>query len=215
MGCDPTSQTRKEGMNRCDTDPTADALASAVVDLMDARRLGTSSELGSAVLGSFARLVGARRARIEVELDEQGPPLVFERRFDSNGVETTWGSGEGSTASWIVAVVSLPNGDREIGRVECDVEIVDSPSVRCLVALAAHLLVEQRSFERLTGVVGQLDHALKSRLRIERAKGVMSERMGVSPEDAFAQLRASARSEHRSVDEVAADVLLASAQRRV
>lgn len=201
-------------MNRPLSVPTADELASAVVDLVDARRLGAPAELAAAVLESFARLVGAGRARIEVDLDERGATLAVERRFDPNGRDGAMEPDDHPTNPWIEGTISLSDGDRLIGTVWCDVEPSAHPAVESVLVLSTHLLVEQRSVDRLTGMVSQLDQALRSRLRIEQAKGVMAERLRVTPEDAFAQLRASARSEHRSVDDVAMDVLDTVSQRR-
>ncbi len=53
----------------------------------------------------------------------------------------------------------------------------------------------------------QLHHALESRIIIEQAKGAISVRCGVDPEQAFALLRGLARSQRREIHEFAAEVV--------
>jgi hypothetical protein len=55
--------------------------------------------------------------------------------------------------------------------------------------------------------VAQLEHALAARVSTERAIGVLAERHGVNPRDAFESLRRSARSQGRPVAELAREVL--------
>jgi hypothetical protein len=59
----------------------------------------------------------------------------------------------------------------------------------------------------LERTVAQLEHALAGRVAIERAIGVLAERQGTSPRDAFDGLRQSARSQGRPVTELAHEVL--------
>lgn len=53
----------------------------------------------------------------------------------------------------------------------------------------------------------QLEHALESRILIEQAKGVLAERWGVPPEQAFTTLRAAARENRIRVHELARQVV--------
>lgn len=60
--------------------------------------------------------------------------------------------------------------------------------------------------ERLAEQVGRLEGALERRAVIERAKGILMERHGIGDRAAFDRLRAHARSNHRTVVDVAAAV---------
>jgi PAS domain S-box-containing protein len=55
--------------------------------------------------------------------------------------------------------------------------------------------------------VTQLQTALDSRVLIEQAKGFLAARLGIDPEAAFRRLRTDARSSHRSLHEVAREVV--------
>jgi len=55
--------------------------------------------------------------------------------------------------------------------------------------------------------IGQLEHALESRIDIEQAKGVLAERLALSMDDAFALLRSSARSNRMNIHELARRVI--------
>jgi hypothetical protein len=59
----------------------------------------------------------------------------------------------------------------------------------------------------LRRTVGQLEHALAARVSVERAIGVLAERHGTTPREAFEQLRRHARSEGRPAQDLAAEVL--------
>jgi hypothetical protein len=60
---------------------------------------------------------------------------------------------------------------------------------------------------RLRTTVGQLEHALTARIRIEQAIGVLAERHRIRPRQAFEQLRSAARSRGRRVIDIAGDVV--------
>jgi hypothetical protein len=60
---------------------------------------------------------------------------------------------------------------------------------------------------RLRTTVGQLEHALTARIRIEQAIGVLSERHRIRPRQAFEQLRSAARNRGRKVIDIASDVV--------
>lgn len=56
-------------------------------------------------------------------------------------------------------------------------------------------------------LVGQLESALHSRVRIEQAKGVVAERLNVSIDEAFELLRAQARRSRRKLGDIATAVI--------
>jgi GAF domain-containing protein len=62
--------------------------------------------------------------------------------------------------------------------------------------------------------VGQLQHALASRIWVEQAKGVLVAREGLEPDVAFERLRGQARAESRRVAEVAREVVWAAQRDR-
>lgn len=53
----------------------------------------------------------------------------------------------------------------------------------------------------------QLRNALESRIVIEQAKGALSARLGILPEEAFELLRGLARSQRRKLQDFAAEVV--------
>jgi ANTAR domain len=60
---------------------------------------------------------------------------------------------------------------------------------------------------RLRTTIGQLEHALTARVRIEQAIGVLAERHRIRPRQAFEQLRTAARNRGRRVIDIATDVV--------
>lgn len=66
---------------------------------------------------------------------------------------------------------------------------------------------EDDEAHRLRTTVGQLEHALTARIRVEQAIGVLAERHRIRPRQAFEQLRSAARNRGRRVIDIAADVV--------
>jgi AmiR/NasT family two-component response regulator len=62
-----------------------------------------------------------------------------------------------------------------------------------LVDMATIGILQERSVRQHEVVAGQLQRALNSRVIIEQAKGVLAERLRVTPEEAFVMLRRYAR----------------------
>jgi signal transduction protein with GAF and PtsI domain len=63
--------------------------------------------------------------------------------------------------------------------------------------------------------VAQLRQALTSRVWIEQAKGVLAATRGISPDEAFQQLRKRARSSSRKVADLAQEVVQAAQRERI
>jgi AmiR/NasT family two-component response regulator len=80
---------------------------------------------------------------------------------------------------------------------------VDEDSVRSSLEIAVRRFAE---LSELGDAVGQLEDAITRRAAIERAKGILMERHGLSDREAFEMLRAEARSNNRRVYDVASDV---------
>src|SRR5262249_28617350 len=59
---------------------------------------------------------------------------------------------------------------------------------------------------KLRATIGQLEHALTARIRVEQAIGVLAERHRIQPRQAFEQLRDAARSRGRRVIDIASDL---------
>jgi ANTAR domain/GAF domain len=72
-------------------------------------------------------------------------------------------------------------------------------------------IVHQRTIRRGEVVAGQLQVALTSRIVIEQAKGVLAERLRISPDNAFEVLRGAARSRNRLLSDLARDITSGSA----
>jgi response regulator NasT len=77
---------------------------------------------------------------------------------------------------------------------------VDEENVRSSLEIAVRRFAE---LSELGDAVGQLEHAIARRATIERAKGILMERHGLSDREAFEMLRNEARSNNRRVYEVA------------
>jgi ANTAR domain len=81
------------------------------------------------------------------------------------------------------------------------------PPARQARAGAARGATVDEEAHRLRTTVGQLEHALTARIRIEQAIGVLAERHRVRPRQAFEQLRSAARNRGRRVIDIASDVV--------
>ena len=81
---------------------------------------------------------------------------------------------------------------------------VDEESVRSSLEIAVRRFAE---LDELGNAVGQLENAIARRATIERAKGILMERHGISDKEAFEMLRSEARSNNRRVYDVANGVV--------
>jgi GAF domain-containing protein len=73
--------------------------------------------------------------------------------------------------------------------------------------IAAISLLQDELSQGTRTTVEQLSHALSARVSVEQAKGVLAERLGVSPQEAFERLRKHARDRNRKVHDVSRDVV--------
>jgi GAF domain-containing protein len=92
---------------------------------------------------------------------------------------------------------------------------LDDAGLRMAQALADAAtigILQQRMLSRAESLAGQLQAALSSRVLIEQAKGVLAERLKVSPDDAFNILRSAARNRNRLLTDLAGDIVSGSAE---
>jgi len=80
---------------------------------------------------------------------------------------------------------------------------VDEESVKSSLEIAVRRFAE---LSDLGDAVEELEDAISRRATIERAKGILMERHGVSDQEAFEMLRSEARSTNRRVYDVASDL---------
>ncbi|AXK37411.1 ANTAR domain-containing protein [Streptomyces armeniacus] len=78
---------------------------------------------------------------------------------------------------------------------------------QALADVATIGLLQQRAIQHRDGVTEQLQTALNSRILIEQAKGVLSERLGLEVDEAFGMLRREARARNRQLSDLARAVL--------
>jgi ANTAR domain-containing protein/GAF domain-containing protein len=78
---------------------------------------------------------------------------------------------------------------------------------RAVADVAAVVVSQARALHRAEELGRQLQHALDSRVVIEQAKGVLSERLGVDMGAAFSALRRYARSHNSRVSELASSIV--------
>jgi GAF domain-containing protein len=118
-------------------------------------------------------------------------------------------------ASGVRAVLGVPVhlGGSAIGSLDAYADTPtrwDATDVRALQAIVKvieNIITAALFSERQSSVVEQLEFALRNRVTIERAVGVVMARHGTDPVTAFNVLRSRARSERRKVAAVAQQVL--------
>src|SRR6202046_4951499 len=108
-------------------------------------------------------------------------------------------------------------GDDELPDLTCAMVLADllaaelptdiQPAVPAAAAQPARDEPVAEEARRLRTTIGQLEHALTARARIEQAIGVLAERHRIRPRQAFEQLRTAARSRGRRVIDIASDVV--------
>jgi transcriptional regulator with GAF, ATPase, and Fis domain len=80
-------------------------------------------------------------------------------------------------------------------------------AARALVDIATIGILQERAAREHELVTGQLQVALNSRVIIEQAKGILAERMRVTPDQAFIVLRAYSRTNNHPLTQLAGDVI--------
>ena len=109
--------------------------------------------------------------------------------------------------------VPLRHGDEVFGVIglfrDCTEPLsdADADALQALADMSALSLLHHRALDAARTLATQLQGALKSRVAIEQAKGVLAERLQVDVDEAFSRLRAFARRTNRSIDAVAREVV--------
>ena len=83
----------------------------------------------------------------------------------------------------------------------------DITACQGMAHIATISLLSRRAAGESHDIIDQLQHALDSRIVIEQAKGVVAERAGIGPDEAFQKLRHYARSHNLRLHEVARGVV--------
>lgn len=84
-------------------------------------------------------------------------------------------------------------------------------AAKALVDVATIGILQERAAREQGLVAGQLQVALSSRVTIEQAKGILAERLQVTPDQAFILLRKYSRDNNRPLTRLAGDVISGSA----
>lgn len=79
----------------------------------------------------------------------------------------------------------------------------DAAVAQALADLAAISIIQHRALDRGMRINNQLTKALRSRIAIEQAKGVIAERAKIEPDEAFVRLRRYARENNLPLRDVA------------
>jgi GAF domain-containing protein len=83
----------------------------------------------------------------------------------------------------------------------------DLATAQLLADVGISYIANSRLLQERSELADQLQRALDSRVVLEQAKGVLSERHGIDLSEAFERIRAHARSRRRKVGEVSREVL--------
>ncbi len=176
------------------------------------RRRANAAKASDAPQPAAPAVVGGPGPRTE----DPAAPDVSAAVVPGSVVEGT--TADGSTVSTFVPDDAVVRRTKDGWRVGSE----DLPDLTCAMILA-DLLAAENGLEaaplkpdappqggetgRLRATVGQLEHALATRIRVEQAIGVLAERHRIKPRQAFEQLREAARSRGRKVIDIAGDVV--------
>ncbi|HEV2636052.1 MAG TPA: GAF and ANTAR domain-containing protein [Actinocrinis sp.] len=81
---------------------------------------------------------------------------------------------------------------------------------QALADVATISLMQQRTMDQAYTEAVHLQNALNSRITLEQVKGILSERWGCTPDDAFAALNNHARSHHLKLTDLAREIAAGS-----
>lgn len=104
-------------------------------------------------------------------------------------------------ASVAVGALNIFHADEGVSP-SADLDVVQS-----LADIATISVLHHRALSYASTAAGQLEHALRSRVAIEQAKGVLAERLQIDVDAAFALLRGFARNHNEHIAAVAGSVV--------
>jgi hypothetical protein len=151
--------------------------------------------------GSFAAMTPADTPGVEASApatSAQGEQAVLRRTRDG------WRVGDDELPDLTCAMVLA---DLLAAEMPTQIQSAVSAEAPHPATRQARDLPSDEEAHRLRTTVGQLEHALTARIRIEQAIGVLAERHRIRPRQAFEQLRSAARNRGRRVIDIATDVV--------
>ena len=147
-------------------------------------------------------------ADVTAAIESEQPDLAMVKLHgdDEHALELIQELGERRDCA-VIALLDEENPDFIARAAECGVmayaQPVDEESLRSSLEIAVRRFAE---LTELSGAVDDLEDAIARRATIERAKGILMERHGITDREAFEMLRSQARSSNRRVHDVASDV---------
>jgi hypothetical protein len=159
---------------------------------------------GSQVDGSFAAMTPAEASGAEASAPATPTPgdeAVVRRTRDG------WRVGDDELPDLTCAMVLADLLAAELPTATQPAVSAEGSQPVARQARAHRELPMEEEAHRLRTTVGQLEHALTARIRIEQAIGVLAERHRIRPRQAFEQLRSAARNRGRRVIDIASDVV--------
>ena len=194
-------------------------LADRCVSLLGVSAAGVMLASPAGSLGLVASSSEAMRLLELFELEARGGPCLDAFRTGEPAGDENLQAGAGRWPSFSAAalqagfrsVLALPLRLREVilgalnlfSVTQAPVAEADVIVARAFADLAALSIVQHRASAEAQRLNEQLSAALTSRVVIEQAKGVISERAGVNLAEAFSRLRAYARNGNHRLTDVA------------
>lgn len=164
---------------------------------------GTAAVLQSLGHEVTALAVGVREAAEQIAADEPDLAVVVLHDDAEHALELIDEISEYATGP-VIAVAARPDASFAQAAAERGIDAVAAPARPETIQAAIEVAVRRKAERRaLAEQIDQLESALARRAVIERAKGILMERFGLSDRAAFERLRAHARSQGRTVVAVA------------
>jgi len=142
-----------------------------------------------------------------------GEPVVNEALSRSDGRWPRFSAVARDAGFWSVHAVPMRLRGEVIGALNLfrdddgAMEEADVDAGQAFADVATIAILQHRAMIEAQVVNEQLQHALTSRVVIEQAKGVLSERTGFDMEQGFSRMRNHARNHNRRLVDVAQDVI--------